>query len=563
MRERPAYNAFSALAFWRAVGLCCLFCLGTSRLQAQIIDENTPFLAPFPSVGENGAFDYLGQSFVADIHRVYRIGAWLRADSGGGEVQLALMGSDAAGLPDSNQILYQSALIAPSAAGGWVYDSGFVAVLQPGDVYWLVVDGYQTVTGTGYTSVGVSNVFTDTQLPLYGSIDGGTTWSVALGNPMAVYVEGDTCDFNLQVNPTSYALCPDDTILIQAPPGYPGYLWSTGATSNSIQVSTTGFYDVTVVNSSFCRASATIDVHAAPVPVIGLPPLVETCEGASISLSVFPIYASYLWNTGATNEAIPADTSGLYWVEVVNFFGCRDRDSSEVIYYPAPVVDIGSDTTLCEGQFIQLDAGPGFAAYQWSNGGTGRSIFVDATGEYSVLVTAASTCSARSDTVSVQVFPNPNDPEISQTLIGISASFGFSYLWLRDGDTLSVNTQEIPDPTPGSYTVIVTNGFGCPAQSLPFVIAAVQPGSFISEGFSPNGDGLNEVFFVEGIENYPDNVLQVFNRYGEEVFRKVKYSNDWHGLGPGGKPLPDGDYFYVLELGPMLPTREGAVLIHR
>lgn len=531
--------------------------------QAQIIDENTPFLAPFPSVGETGNFDYLAQSFVADISRAYRVGVWLRADAGGGEVQLALYGSNASGEPDSTQILHQSSLLTPGTGGGWVYDSGFVAAMQPGDVYWVVVDGYQTISGTGASSVGVSNVFTDTQLPLYGSADGGLSWQVVLGNPMAVYVAGDTCDFNVNVSPLGYNLCPGQTVTLQAPPGYAGYLWNTGATSSAIAVSTTGFYDVTIINSSQCRTSATISVAAAPDPVIGLAPIVQACAGVALNLSVFPVYTSYLWSTGATNEAITIDTSGLYWIEVVNAFGCVGRDTSIVTFNPVPRPDLGRDTTLCEGQFVQLDAGPGFVAYQWSNGGTGRSIFVDATGDYSCLVTDASTCFGSSDTIAVQVFPNPPTPSITQTLSGISASFGFSYAWIRDGQALTVTTQELAEPSPGSYEVIVTNGFGCPASSAPFVIAAVQPGSFISEGFSPNGDGLNEVFYVEGIENYPDNRLVVFNRWGDEVFRKANYSNDWHGLGPGGKPLPDGDYFYVLELGPMLPTREGAVVIHR
>lgn len=538
-------------------------CLVGAALPAQIVDENTPFLAPFPSVGANGAYDYFAQSFTANIARVYRIGAWLRADAGGGEVQLSLLGSDAAGLPDTNQILHQSALLTPSSAGGWVYDSGFVAVLTPGLVYWLAVDGHNTVTGTGYSSVGVSNVFTDTNQPIYGSNDGGATFAVALNNPMAVWIEGDTCNFSINLSQTDYTLCPNGTVRLTAPTGYPGYIWSTGATANAIDVSASGLYTVTVVNTDFCRATATADVRDVSGPILGLPPFFEACEGEPVSLSVFPVYTSYLWSTGQANAAITVDTSGLYWIEVTTIFGCVGRDSSLITFTPAPSPYIGNDTTLCQGQFIQLDAGPGYAAYQWSNGGTGRSIFVDATGDYSVAVTSGTACTGSSNLLSLQVFPNPDTPSITQTLSGISGSFGFTYLWERDGDTLPVNTQTLTEPAPGTYTLTVTNGFGCPATSAPFVVAVVQPGSFISEGFSPNGDGLNEVFYVEGIENYPDNLLVVFNRWGDEVFRRANYSNDWHGLGPGGKPLPDGDYFYVLELGAMLPTREGAVLIQR
>jgi gliding motility-associated-like protein len=537
--------------------------LGGARLSAQIVDENTPFLAPFPSVGASGAYDLFAQSFTANIARVYRIGAWLRADSGGGEVQLSLLGSNTSGQPDTNQILHQSALIAPTTTGGWVYDTGFVAVLTPGLVYWLAVDGYNTVTGTGYSSVGVSNVFTDTNQPIFGSTDGGGNWAAALNSPMAVFVEGDTCNFNISLNQTEFTLCPDDTVRVSAPGGYPGYLWSTGATTNAIDVVASGIYTVTVVNNDFCRSAAEAEVRDVSAPIINLPAIVNACEGETQGLSVFPLFTSYLWSTGQTNEAITVDTSGLYWIEVTSFFGCVGRDSSFVIFHPTPSLSLGNDTTLCDGQFIQLDAGPGYAAYQWSNGSTGRSIFVDATGDYAVEVTSGDDCTGISNTVDVQVFPNPATPTIAQTLSGLSGSFGFTYTWVRDGDTLPITTQTITEPAAGTYSLTVTNGFGCPATSAPFVVTAVQPGSFVSEGFSPNGDGLNEVFFVEGIENYPDNLLVVFNRWGEEVFRRANYSNDWHGLGPNGKPLPAGNYFYVLELGALLPTREGAVLIQR
>ncbi len=73
--------------------------------------------------------------------------------------------------------------------------------------------------------------------------------------------------------------------------------------------------------------------------------------------------------------------------------------------------------------------------------------------------------------------------------------------------------------------------------------------------FSPNGDGINDVFRIDCIEKYPDNTLEVFNRYGNTVFRQKGYDNTWQGesnvkntISRNGQ-LPAGTYYYVLSLG--------------
>jgi gliding motility-associated-like protein len=70
----------------------------------------------------------------------------------------------------------------------------------------------------------------------------------------------------------------------------------------------------------------------------------------------------------------------------------------------------------------------------------------------------------------------------------------------------------------------------------------------IHTGFSPNGDGINDFFIIDGLERYPSNKLVIFNRWGNEVFRKEGYKNDWGGEWTT-RELPDGTYFYFLEDG--------------
>ncbi len=76
----------------------------------------------------------------------------------------------------------------------------------------------------------------------------------------------------------------------------------------------------------------------------------------------------------------------------------------------------------------------------------------------------------------------------------------------------------------------------------------------VFDGVSPNNDGKNDFFIVQGIDKYPDNEISIFNRWGTLVFQQKNYQNDWYGQtnqkGIGGKDLlPSGTYYYVIERG--------------
>ena len=65
----------------------------------------------------------------------------------------------------------------------------------------------------------------------------------------------------------------------------------------------------------------------------------------------------------------------------------------------------------------------------------------------------------------------------------------------------------------------------------------------VYNAISPNGDGRNDAFVLEGLQKYPNNTLIIFNRWGNEIFKVKNYENDWQGTW-NGKDLPDGTYFY-------------------
>jgi gliding motility-associated-like protein len=92
---------------------------------------------------------------------------------------------------------------------------------------------------------------------------------------------------------------------------------------------------------------------------------------------------------------------------------------------------------------------------------------------------------------------------------------------------------------------ICTNG-GCSTASV--LVNVTCNDIVVYTGFSPNGDNVNDYFTIEGIQNYPDNRVTVFNRQGIVVFDKEGYRNDWNGTW-NSKNLPDGTYFYMFEDG--------------
>ena len=90
----------------------------------------------------------------------------------------------------------------------------------------------------------------------------------------------------------------------------------------------------------------------------------------------------------------------------------------------------------------------------------------------------------------------------------------------------------------------------------------------IPAGFSPNADGINDAFVIRGIENFPANSFQVFNRWGDQVYGMDNYSNSWNGdsnkgVRVGSNELPVGTYFYVLDLGDGSKAFKGTIYLSK
>lgn len=253
------------------------------------------------------------------------------------------------------------------------------------------------------------------------------------------------------------------------------YVWSTGATTQSISASTAGLYRVTVAVNGCTAISAatTVNVNTAATANILPSGNVTSCNGASVTLTV-SANSSYLWSTGATTQSISASANGAYSCIVTNASGCTANSNVvNVSIIPAitATITLNTNDTVCGGG-ASMSANAGYF-YLWSNGATTQTVVVNVTGNYTVRITNTSGCTAVSAAQLIVVLPGGTQPVITpdtaqictgQSVV-LASSSGTSYLWSTGETTQSINTTFI-----GSYTVTVSNGSGCSAVSDPAII---------------------------------------------------------------------------------------------
>lgn len=166
-------------------------------------------------------------------------------------------------------------------------------------------------------------------------------------------------------------------------------------------------------------------------------------------------------------------------------------------------------------------------------------------------------CLAVSDAMVIIINPGPSvnagpDRFVKQndtvSLQSVVSGLNLKYLWTPNL-YLSNDTMPIPVVTgvlDQLYTLQVTDGAGCSNQDDVYVKVLKLPR--IPNTFTPNGDGINDVWTIKYLEDYPECRVTVFNRYGQPVFESTGYTKPWDGSYKG-KSLPFGTYYYIIEPG--------------
>ncbi|HNI54308.1 MAG TPA: hypothetical protein PK511_07285 [Chitinophagales bacterium] len=259
-------------------------------------------------------------------------------------------------------------------------------------------------------------------------------------------------------------ICAGTTFTLDAENTGADYLWNTGATTQTINITATGTYSVTVTDDAGCIAADAITVTVQAAPVLELGPTIHSCADEFVLLDAGNAGADYLWNTGATTQTISVNTSGNYSVTVTNDFGCTTSDLVHVTVHALPVVDLLADEGICEGETLLLDAGNPGSTFAWNTGATTQTITVSDADTYSVIVTNAWGCDA-SDAITITINPTPVidlGADISlcdgESIILDATADDATYLWNTGATTSTITVTET-----GDYNVEVSNIFGCSA----------------------------------------------------------------------------------------------------
>lgn len=201
-------------------------------------------------------------------------------------------------------------------------------------------------------------------------------------------------------------LCPDEVYVLDG--GNPGatYSWSTGASTQTISVTTPGTYSVTVTDDNDCSISDEVIIGTGDLPEDVMYPTAEICEGAIYTMNAGNEGATYLWNTGATSQTIDATTTGNYTVEITNADGCSINTGTELTVHDMPVINLGQDTTVCDGITLSLDAENEGSSYLWNTGEETQTIEIGTQGTYIVTVTSVHGCIGQ-DSFSLTILPQP------------------------------------------------------------------------------------------------------------------------------------------------------------
>jgi gliding motility-associated-like protein len=126
----------------------------------------------------------------------------------------------------------------------------------------------------------------------------------------------------------------------------------------------------------------------------------------------------------------------------------------------------------------------------------------------------------------------------------------FTFYW----NTVPPQTTRVASGlAPGTYVCNVRDGSGVTVQdSVTVLNSNAICGIQVYSGFTPNGDLKNDSWVIDNIELYNSNIVSVYNRWGDRVWTTKNYTNAanyWTGLDTQGQPVPDGTYFYVIEIG--------------
>lgn len=453
---------------------------------------------------------------------------------------------------------------------------------------------YTWSNGTSTVGVGqnLSNIPAGTY---FLTVEDGNGCSDQFG-PFSVINPGAPPAPGISVNDPTPCINTDLSMLASSTIGGASFSWSGpgGFTSSqasvlipNVDAGDAGTYCVTATVAGCTGPASCQTISLSPTPVISLSiddSDSTICETSDFALSVSGA-SSYQWSgpngftgSGATVlvSNVNVSDAGIYSVVAIDANGCTANDSIEVFIAPLPVLGIDADNsnaTYCGGGIAVLTAS-GATSFNWTgpNGFSAQgttAVILDLTalseGYYVVSGTDTFAC-ASSDSIYLTVITNVPANALGDSslcpgeTLNLQGSGGVSYVWNGpQGFTSNAQDTSIVDiefSQGGWYLLTVIDANGCPGYDSTFVEVSYNANClFIPNLVTADHDGHNDQWVINGIENYENAIVQIFNRWGNLIYESSPYLNDWEGVPNKGASLdgnsdrvPVGTYFYIIDL---------------
>lgn len=397
---------------------------------------------------------------------------------------------------------------------------------------------------------------------------GDTTQSITVSNPGLYWVEitndcgtdidtvravpeAPLSDLNLGPDTT---ICQGDTLELFT--GYPGQFatWSDNSHDSRLEVYQSGTYWVRLSNACGIYTD-TIELQVnSSTPPFSLAGDTVLCEaGDSLQVKGPDSLASYQWSTGDTSRSIWVKQGGNYALTVTNFCGYTSSDSLTVEGHRPLNPDLGPDTVLCAGSTYELDPGISDFPITWNTGLSSPTLTVDQGGIY--VAQSRNACGTFTSSVRIAYRPEPSLPDreveickedsllVDPEAFMKESSFDFSKYTVSWQDGYPNLQRALQDE--GVYTLEFQDRCATYSQDFRLQTDFCDCPIFFPNAFTPNGDGVNDSYRIQGACEFEVFHLRIFNRWGQLVFESEDRAQDWDGQKQGQR-LPEGTYTYYL-----------------
>jgi gliding motility-associated-like protein len=372
-----------------------------------------------------------------------------------------------------------------------------------------------------------------------------------------------------------------------------------GATAQGYTATTTGTY-TDIITTSNCSSGPstgiTVTVNPTnPTPTISASGPVSFCQnGGSVTLTSSAATSNQWYQdanliAGANGQAYTAITAGTYTV-IDNTNNCPSAPSAGTVLTinPSPKIQFTAINSVClNARDFILNEGSETSGLIGTGVYSGDAVFTNnttpptysfspqqaGTGPHTITYTYTADNGCISDTtqtVTVNSIPVVDFGGTKTILLGDSAQLtpvsvsenGLKYSW-SPSLYLSNDTAMEPLCKPTNdivYTITIKADSLCAATDI--LQVNVLTDFTVPNTFTPNGDGINDIWVIENLPKYPIQWVQVFDRYGQLLFESHGYTHPWDGT-YNGSPLPSGTYYYIIELGDSGNPKTGYVTILR